>query len=202
MALVTFVRYQTITGDTSTPDYLVSARIEYAVELLEDELGRPLASAVRTETMWPTRDGRLWPKAIPVTDAGDYQVDGAALYASPFPQTFGFIEGTTSVAVTYTGGWVERTANPVATNRLPTCIERDLAFVAKALGAPGSGGLDGLPAGVKQASVGDVSVTFDGEPGAPSEAGIAWSTETLGYRYRRVGGVDDRPLHLAYGGWW
>lgn len=193
MALVTFARYQSITGDTATPEYLVSARIEYAVELLEDELARPLASAERTETLWPTRDGRLWPSATPITDPGDYQVDGLALFSSPFPIAFGFVLGD-SVDVTYTGGWVERSANPTAANRLPTCIERDLAYAANALGDPAAGSLSGLPVGVTQASVGDVSVTFgSGGAGAASESQVRWSRETLAYRYARVGGPADCP---------
>lgn len=198
MALVTFARYQSITGDVDTPEYLVSARIEYAVELLEDELGRPLASAERTETLWPTRDGRLWPQATPITDPGDYQVDGLALYSSPFPAVFGFVEGT-AIDVTYTGGWVERSANPVAANRLPTCIERDLAYAAKALGDPGTGSLAGLPAGAIVASVGDVAVTFGpGGAGAASESQVRWSRETLAYRYTRVGS----PVDCDSGGSW
>jgi len=199
MALVTFARYQAITGDIDTPEYLVSARIEYAVELLEDELARPLAAAERTEELWPTRDGRLWPTATPITDSGGYFVDGLALHASLFPAVFDFVGGTTAVTVTYTGGWVERTANPVADNRLPTCIERDLAFAAMALADPTAGSLSGLPAGVTAATVGDVSVTFGpGGAGAASESQVSWSDETLAYRYTRVGS----PVGCDLGGWW
>ncbi|MBP8949638.1 MAG: hypothetical protein KBG73_12420, partial [Candidatus Promineofilum sp.] len=40
-----------------------------------------------------------------------------------------------TVSVTYTGGWVERTANPSATNRLPVSLEYDLAHAAYPLAA-------------------------------------------------------------------
>ena len=99
MSLVTVARYRAITGDTATTASTVTARIEDAVDLLEEVLDRPLESAERTEALTPTRDGKLWPRAVPVTDPGDYTVDGLALKGGMF--------GSTTFTVTYTGGWVE-----------------------------------------------------------------------------------------------
>jgi len=179
VSLVTFARYRAITGDIETTEAAVTARIELAIDRLEEVLDRPLESAERTETMWPTRDGKLWPRATPVTDPGDYTVDGLALkWAVPGVDMF----GSATVDVTYTGGWVERTANPTATNRLPPCIEEDLAWAAYALLHPAPT-LD-VPAGATAVSVGDVSVSFAGGAPGANRSGIRWSRRTLAYRYR------------------
>ena len=65
--LVTVARYRAITGDNATPAVTVSAKIELAQELLADALDRELEEAERTETLWPTRDGYLWPSCTPIT---------------------------------------------------------------------------------------------------------------------------------------
>ncbi|QQS25155.1 MAG: hypothetical protein IPM43_01825 [Actinomycetota bacterium] len=174
MSLVTVARYRAITGDTATTASTVTARIEDAVDLLEEVLDRPLESAERTEALTPTRDGKLWPRAVPVTDPGDYTVDGLALKGGMF--------GSTTFTVTYTGGWVEPSADPSATNRLPVCIEEDLAWAAHALIHPGPG-LD-VPAGATSVQLGDVSVSFRGGAPGVNRSGIRWSRRTLAYRYR------------------
>jgi len=187
--LVTLARYRAITGDQVTDDVTVTGRIEEATELLEGELGRPLEQAERIERMQPTRDGLLWPLATPLAAAADYTIDGHALRgSSPFPLGWDFISGgTDALEVTYTGGWVERTANPDSAFRLLVHIERDIAFAAQALGR--SSTPLAVPAGASSVSLGDASVTFkDGYHPDPADAGVSWSKETLGYRYRRVGG--------------
>lgn len=193
MALVTVERYALITGDTVSSASQVSARIEDAVALLEEELGRPLASVERTEDMWPTRDGMLWPRATPVTVApDDYTINGYGLTgAGAWPSGVNWFTGpSTPVSVTYTGGYVERTANPTATNRLPACIERDLAWAAYRLGHPATA-LSFVPAGASSVSLGDASISWGsgGAPGAAADLLVgAWSRQTLAYRYVRVGG--------------
>jgi len=194
MSLVTIARYRAITGDATTSGSDVSARIEEAVDLLEDELDRPLTEAERTETMYPTRDGSLWPHAIPLVTCADYTIDGYRLYGSsaPFPAT-DVLGDPTGVSVIYTGGWVERSANPTADNRLPVFIERDLAWAAYALGQtePGRQAL-AVPPGASSVSLGDVSVSFANgrTASAPGEANIVWSPKTLRYRYQRIGGYE------------
>jgi len=195
--LVTVLRYRSITGDQVTGDEAVSARIEEATELLEGELGRPLEQAERTERMQPTRDGLLWPLATPLVAATDYTIDGHGLTgASVFG--YDFIRGGTMTAidVTYTGGWLERTANPSSAFRLPVHIERDIAFAAQALGQTPTP--LAVPAGASSVSLGDASVTFkDGYHPDPADAGVSWSKETLGYRYRRVGGYPPNAWAWA-----
>lgn len=193
MALLTVARYQTITGDTTPSGSTISARIEDAVGLLEDELDRPLESDERTEQLWPTRDGRLWPKATPITAVDDdsYQIDGYALEsAGPFQAIPNAFTGLDAITVTYTGGFVERSANPTAANRLPACIERDLAFAVYRLLHPAPAATL-IPAGATAATLGDASLSW-GSGGAggtnPASTRGWWSPDTLAYRYKRVGG--------------
>lgn len=186
--LVTVETYRTTTDDWVTDPVTVSARIEQAQELLEDALERPLEAIERTERMYPTRDGYLWPRATPILDAPEnYTIDGAGLFGVfPLP-TFDIIAPTVPyVSVVYTGGWAERTSDPAATNRLPKVIESDLCWAAKALGdafAPAQ-----FPPGAVSVTLGDASVSFgpNGAPG-PAAGEPQWSKATLRYRYRVIG---------------
>jgi hypothetical protein len=177
--MITALRYAEITGDTDSYATDVTARIEEAVEMLEDYLDRPLESDERTEAMRPDRHGRLWPKATPITDGGDYEIDGLALLsASPF--AIGFIGSEVTVEVTYTGGWTADT--------LPSCIERDLAFAAYRLLHPPTLGSSEFPDGATSVRLGDAAVTF-GPGGAGVVAGDTdswWSRRTRAYRYASV----------------
>ncbi len=185
--LVTVERYRQITGDGSTLAPLVTARIEQATERLEDDLGRPLAEAERTETLWPDRAGMLWPSCVPLVSAGGYTIVGDGLVSTlPFGVP-SIIDGSCSVDVTYTGGFVERTANPTAANRLPTCIEADLAWAARALAPPDASGIASqIPAGATEVQLGDARIRF-GDGGAPSvsAANIVWSRQTLAWSANR-----------------
>lgn len=177
MSLLTVARYRAITGDTDTTDAAVTARVELAVERLAEVLDRPLVEGEYTETLTPSGDGRVWPRATPITDPGDYTLDGLSLgwVASG-------VFGSSSVAVTYTGGFVERSGNPTALNRLPVCIEEDLAWAVWAMSNPPLVG-SVVPAGARSVQLGDVSVTF-GENGASlNRSGVTWSRRTLSYRY-------------------
>jgi hypothetical protein len=199
MSLVTVARYRTITGDDVTASALIADRIDEATDMLEEDLGRPLVHAERTERTLPHRDGRLYPRATPITAAAGYAIEGFSLLPSSLT-AYDPTSRTTAVTITYSGGYVERTANPTADNRLPVCIERDLAWAAKALGATSAAELvAGLPPGAKSVSLGDMSVTFDqsADGAVPSRVGIRWSKRTLSYRFRRIGGID----HVIDGGW-
>jgi hypothetical protein len=193
--LVTIDRYRAITGDHTTPAVDVVDALADAVDRLEERLERKLESAERTERMHPTRDWSVWPHAIPITAApAAYVVDGHRLRGSdaigfPFDPTNWPING---VDLTYTGGWVERTANPDATNRLPIFIEADLAWAAYQIARPAraAAALD-IPEGATSLTLGDAAVSF-GPKGAvataPAEARIKWSPRTLGYKWMRIGG--------------
>lgn len=186
--LVTVERYRAITGDTTTAASAVSALVEAATEELEEILDRPLEHAEHTERLIATRDGKLWPRATPITAATGFTIDGLALLGA---RTFDWPSGgfwpfteAAGVDVTYSGGWTS--------DNVPRCIERDLAEAAKILGTAIPAGI-AVPAGVKSVSVGDQSLTFaDNAPtgGARSIAlqGV-WSRRTLSYRYRVERGV-------------
>lgn len=174
--IVTVARYRAITGDSATADATVSAKLELAQEMLEDVLGRSLEHGTYTETLWPTRDGYLWPSVVPITDPGGYTLDGDGLIG-----TFGptWPNQTGSIDVTYSGGWVEPNANPTAANRLPFCIESDLAFAAKTL--LGAGTASDFPAGAKSVTLGDASVTFGDDAPRNAVDAVKWSKATLRY---------------------
>lgn len=184
--IVTIARYRAITGDTASSDTAVSARIEEATDMLIDDLGRELEEAERTESLQPTRDGYLWPSCVPITACTGYTIDGHGVWGTfgpAWPNLTGLVE------LTYTGGWVERSANPNADNRLPAYIERDLCFAAYELGHAQPAG--SVPAGATSVRLGDASVTFG--PDGPPRPGTApkWSRQTMRWRNvtQRASGV-------------
>jgi hypothetical protein len=184
--LVSVERYRAITGDETTAASACSALIEEATEELAEILDRPLELAEHTERMRPTRDGKLWPRATPITVAADYTIDGLALLSAFYgwPGGVPFPVAPEGIEVTYTGGWTDET--------VPTCIARDIAMAAWLLGQPLNAVGISAPVGVKSVSVGDQAVTFDDDvPGNVVAARLAavWSRRTLSYRYRVERGV-------------
>jgi len=185
--LISVATYRAITGDATTSDVNASALIEEATEVLAEVLSRPdaLEEAVRTERMHPTRDGRLWPLAVPITNAGGYTIDGYSLLAPSIAIGSIIDDVTGGIDVTYTGGWTAAT--------VPRCIARDLAWAAYQLGQSDAIRRRlAVPAGAVGVQLGDAAVQFDrNAPGrgqmAPAEANIEWSKRTLAYRYQRIG---------------
>jgi hypothetical protein len=158
-----------------------------AADLLADALDRELESAERTETLWPTRDGMLWPTCVPITACTSHTIDGDGLKYGAYGGT-PWPDETEAQSVTYTGGWVERATNPTATNRLPAYIEADIAFAAQALIGPPAQ----FPAGATSVRLGDASVTF-GPDGAPRNGvdSVKWSRRTLRHRSTVTRGVGS-----------
>lgn len=191
--MIGVTRYQQITGDFVSTDAEVERCIADAVQQLEEYLDRPLALAERTENMRPDRRGRLWPKAVPITEADGYEIDGHALTgALPFGPAVGFIDPQSFLPVTYTGGWVDESPDdwdPEVTPRtLPYCIARDLAWAAHRLAHPaGTSTATGFPAGATSVHLGDASVGFGAAgPVAVQDTSSWWSKQTRGYRYAPV----------------
>lgn len=185
--MISVARYREITGDEESLASAVSARIEEAQDMLEDYLDRPLESAERTETLRPDRHRRMWPRATPITDGGDYETHGLALLGAWSPAV-DFL-GSDGVAVTYTGGWTADT--------LPSSIERDLAFAAYRLGHPPTLGTSEFPEGAISVRLGDAAVQFG--PGGAGSVGTGdsdswWSRRTRSYRYSTM---DTGPRVLA-----
>lgn len=190
-ALVTHVRYQVITGDLVTTEMAATAALVDAQSLLEEVLSRELDSRERTERVYPDREGRAYPKVTPVTVPPDgMTVDGSTLYGSgPFLAVPDFIFEGSGTDVTYTGGYVERTANPDAVNRLPEHVERDLCWCAyRAVNAASFQALALAPAGASQLSVGDARIALDKggvRAGTDALTEPVWSRQTL--KLRRAG---------------
>lgn len=190
MSLLTEARYRAITGDTTTAASAVEDAIEEAEAILADALQRELAEDERTEKLVPTRDGYLWPSCTPITVATGYMIDGYGLAGSFGPA---WPDETGRVEVTYTGGWVERTANPSVTNRLPVCIERDLAYAAASIiVAEPVTTTSPYPVGATSVRLGDAAVIFgaDGAPRRGSDT-VVWSRRTLAYRARTIRGAGS-----------
>lgn len=188
MSLVTIARYRAITGDTVTASALVDSAIDEATDLLVDALGREVAAAERTERLEPTRDGWLWPTVVPIVAAPGWTIDGYGL-RGPFGP--GWPDETGRIEVVYTGGWIERTANPSAANRLPAYIERDIAYAAHTLvHAEPATAASVYPKGATSVSLGDASVSFgpDGPP-SPSADLVTWSRRTLAWASKTVRGA-------------
>lgn len=189
-ALVTVARYRAITGDAAGGDPAVSAAIEDAIDRLEERIDRPVREAVRSESMFPDQWGRVYPHAIPISLAAGYTIDGYSLIGT-FPWPWIDIVGLqVPPSITYTGGWVERGANPNAANRLPSHFEDDIAWAAYQLLHPTAADDSAIPVGAMSVSNGDVSVSFGpgGAPG-PNRTSIRWSRQTLAYKYTRIAGA-------------
>lgn len=188
--LVIVERYRSITGDNVSGDIEVSAKIEDAIDRLEEDLERPLRFAERAEPMYPGSDRRVYPHAVPIMVADGYTIDGYSLLGTwPWPWFDITTDSRAAPVITYSGGWVERSANPGAINRLPSHFEEDIAFAAYGLLHPSPAGASSIPQGAVSVSLGDASVSF-GPGGAPSPGrrGITWSRATMRYRYQRLGG--------------
>jgi hypothetical protein len=197
--MITADRYRQITGDFTSADAEIDRCVTDAQELLEEYLDRPLARAERTEAMRPDSHGRTWPKATPFDTPDGYEVDGLAIVgAAPFGVLSSFIDPTSTVSITYTGGWADPREETPTGPDLPTCIQRDLAWAAHRLAHPaGVGSQVTTPAGATSVRLGDAAVTYgpSGAP-APQETNRWWSKQTKGYRWAPVHSRNDRHVQV------
>lgn len=185
MALLTIVRYQSFTGDTTTASAVVWPAILEAQELLEDELGRigllEDDGDDKTERLRIYDDnvlgGVVYPTAVPITDPGDYTQVGAGLTgAAPDggPYLWAVPEERYATVV-YQGGYDDDT--------VPAYMARDLAFAAYQLLHADT--LVGIPAGATSVRLGDAAITY-ASPTSGGTSGISWSKQTLRHRRRRL----------------
>ena len=180
MALVSEPRYRSITLDESTADYLVTARLEDAQELIEGALsGRLLEEAERVETLPISSDWRVFPHATPITAVpvdSVYAIDGSSLVnvaadASTLFWPHGWADCRRVYAtVTYTGGWTQAT--------VPAKLAYSIAQLAEALGRPGA-----LPVGARSVSLGDAAITYDRPLEGLDEYVPGLARKLRGYRY-------------------
>jgi hypothetical protein len=190
MTVVSVPRYRAITNDYVTPSARIEEALTDAVERLEERLDRPLAAAERESgraAYDPRTDRwRITPRATPLAsvDSTWWTIEGDQLVS--WSPTIG------AETVTYVGGWVERADNPEAPNRLPLCIEEDLAVAAWTLLHPPGVEASQVPAGATSVRLGDLAIGYtNGTPGV-NRSGIRWSRRTLAYRYRPVVGTQYR----------
>lgn len=150
--LVDVATYVLHTGDTTSASAVVDPQLAIAQKLVEEYLDRPLEESERTERLRISRDGRVYPRATPISAAEGYTIDGSSLAgASPtslFPP-FSNLDEDNFAEVTYTGGFTSATC--------PTTLKRAIARLAYALVHPSP---LSVPAGAVAARVGDASVTF------------------------------------------
>lgn len=168
MPLLTYARYQSLTGDTVSASAVIETQIEVAEREIERFLNRPLAhgSYVDELTVYPS--GRAYPRAVPLTSVpvtAGYQIEdtvtvrGVAFWASSHVGSgwadgwSGYAETSGRATVQYSGGWTAVT--------VPLAVERAIALVAFALAHPQ---VSAAPPGATSLKVGDVSVSYGSGP--------------------------------------
>jgi len=182
-------RYRAITGDTASATGEVEDAIGDAQALLEDELGRQVGYAARTEScvvrFAPTTGGTfVVPSVAPIHSATEGTVEGGVIRAVTPISSPGFdaLSARPLASVTYVAGWDRTITDRADTRCVPACVERDVAIAAKGL-------LDRsattFPEGATSVRSGDVAVTFGGS-GAPGVSAPDWSRQTLRFRRRRL----------------
>lgn len=185
MDIVTVADYRTFTDDCSTSDDVVSARLEVALDLVQDAIpgGRWLQLNTYTENL-RVRNGLAYPTAVPVQSVvspsgvspylmGEAIGIGAGWGWDP---VVGPIDVTvTNQDVTYVGGFTHASL-PVGL-RLIIC---DVAYMMRNR-SPSL-----TSAAVASASVGDVSVSYgsEGTGGAAIDAVLPGASRRL-RAYRR-----------------
>lgn len=157
---VTVDGYRLHTGDQTTAASAVSGALLEAQQLLEEELRRKLDLAERTASFRIHQDGRVYPNAWPITDAGDLVIDGRMVVgavpdAGPFTAIIAVPPAPRST-ITWTGGFDADT--------LPATLRNALYDLAQ----PIAQGASPIPGGATSLSVGDVSVGF----ASPTSGGL------------------------------
>lgn len=153
--MITSAHFLAITQETAPPDF--EQLRDAVIARLEAALGRPFQSQQRSEWVTVYADGVAYPKALPVTDAGDLEHDDLAIYTNE--------RGTgRPVQVTYTGGW---NAHGAATNPLPYPLAAAIAWGVHTLINPSP---DAYPTGIQ-------SVNVAGEFVVAREYGSRWGAD-------------------------
>lgn len=177
--LVTVDEYRRITRDETTDESVVEANLDEALKLVEDELDRILTHGEYTELLPVSNMGRVYPKAVPLTEVAasasygildtytigsvgrsllsdfDMVIESSGDYGYDYARDVGMGQYQT---VTYRGAFTHAT--------LPPGLRRVLCHVAFALE---NGGSSSIPAGAQSVSVGDVSIAFRGDANSGSE---------------------------------
>lgn len=187
MDIVTVADYRVLTNDLSTDDPTVSARLEFAVGLVQEGCDRFLQLDTYTEQLWLHTDWVVYPHGVPITSVttpsgaapvnGGYAITGSdvGLWWDPVVGPLELWRTDPFTTVTYTGGFTYDT--------LPPGLRLIICDVALALGqrAPAL-----TSAAVQSASVADVSVSYGGGgTGIGSVDGVLPGTSVRLTAYRR-----------------
>lgn len=156
--------YRRLVKDTTSSDADVTTALDEAQQLFEEMTSRNFEQAQRTEVMRLYYNGRVYPKAFPISDVANSPgavIDGASIilgygfqYATGVnPFVSGFGADTTNyqpqVTMTYTGGYTDAT--------MPMEVKRAVAQMAYNALNPVT--LVGVPVGANNVRVGDLSVS-------------------------------------------
>lgn len=172
MALITYDRYVTLSGDSTTASAAIEESIDEAERLVSDFLNRPLEEGTYTEQLFVEADGFSYPSAVPITSvpaSADIEIyDDVALRcgagldfitAGQWDEVGGYQVQLPRAAITYTGGWTAAS--------VPFGVASTIARLAYAMANPTPFSDD--TGGATSKKVGDVSVTY----GAGGAAGPA-----------------------------
>lgn len=155
--LVPVSEYRRITTDQTSTDTVISGALVEAQGLVEEYLGRYLASTQRTETLPIDAWGRIYPRAVPITAVATTGLTnrGHYLTGATGDEITSFLidwpaHSSVYSTITYTGGFTEAA--------LPKTIARRLCWEAYHI--IHADRLIEVPAGAVSVSIGDASVNF------------------------------------------
>jgi hypothetical protein len=155
--LVPISEYRRITIDSVSTNTVISGALVEATGLVEEYLGRYLASTQRTETLPMDSWGRIYPRAVPVTSVATTGLvnRGHYLTGATGDEVTSFLidwppHSPVYSTVTYTGGFTEATLPRMIVRRI--CWEAYYILHAEPLAD--------IPVDAPSAQIGDASVTF------------------------------------------
>lgn len=158
--IVSWTRYKTLTLDTTSSEASVTGKLVIAQAMLEDELDRLLDNEARTETVTVKRDGRVYPKAVPITappSGAESVFHGRALSGVTWDtdESWSTVNPPTAT-ITYTGGYLPfDSGSATDETRVPVRLEQAIADLAHALLSTPTG-----VGGATSVRVGDAAVTY------------------------------------------
>jgi hypothetical protein len=148
--------YVAVTGDSFTPQAAVVANLQRAQNKAQDLCERTFERGSYVETL-EVIDGKVWPRAYPVTVVGQGTIDGdgqsvtiAQSFSDPIPPIALLGTPRQFVTLTYTGGFLPYGA-PWAPGMVPTDLVDIVCELASRYCMPAN--TVAIPAGVSQVAV-------------------------------------------------
>lgn len=195
--LVDVATYRRVTNDTAGADPAVTTALTDAQQLAGEHCHRDFAYGSHTETLYVNRNGLVYPANTPIATITDpanlapTAIQGAGVYLGyflPVPAMVNAGDWNAAVppqaAITYTGGYQPIGTTDGPTPQIPGRLARILCRIAYLILHPVV--LDGLPVGVKSASVNGVSVSGSFEQLAAVDPSLRADLQP--YRHRQARG--------------